>query len=153
MLGVEVLGCPACRPALLVARGMLGREVLVSVPAVPPGAQGTRFPRRLSDSAHAQCALGGATAFPSSKALAGLCGGMAALVVVFCPLPRLRGLLQRCWGRLERGLLLGFSGGQSLPWGRYRPAPVPAEGRRDLFLTLNSGGRGLEQESAQPWGQ
>ncbi|NWU99207.1 RM32 protein, partial [Upupa epops] len=29
----------------------------------------------------------------------------------------LRGLLQRCWVRLERGLLPPFSGGQSPPWG------------------------------------
>ncbi|NWH81959.1 RM32 protein, partial [Piaya cayana] len=39
-----------------------------------------------------------------------------ALVVFFPPLPRLRGLLQRCWGRLERGFLPGVSGGQSSPW-------------------------------------
>lgn len=133
---------------------MLGREVLVSVPG--PCCQVLRaldFPEGSETGAHAQCALGRATAFPSSEALAGLCGDMAALVVVFSPLPRLRGLLQRCWGRLERGLLLGFSGGQSPPWGRYRPAPVPAECGRDLFLTLNGGGRGLEQERSQPWGQ
>uniref|UniRef100_A0A8B9NRY6 Large ribosomal subunit protein bL32m n=1 Tax=Accipiter nisus TaxID=211598 RepID=A0A8B9NRY6_9AVES len=51
---------------------------------------------------------------------------MAALVVVFCPLPRLRGLLQRCWGRLERGLLLGFSGGKSPPWGPALAVEAPA---------------------------
>ena len=86
------------------------------------------FPEGSAAGAHAQCAHGRATAFPSSEALAELCGGMAALLVVFSPLPRLRGLLQRCWGRLERGLLPGFSGGQSPPWGRYWPAPLPAEG-------------------------
>lgn len=48
--------------------------------------------------------------------------------MVFSPLPRLRGLLQRCWGRLERGLLPGFSGGQSPPWGRCWPLPLPPEG-------------------------
>lgn len=51
---------------------------------------------------------------------------MAALVMVFSPLPRLRGLLQRCWGRLERGLLPGFSGGQSPPWGPALAIQAPA---------------------------
>ncbi|NXJ39750.1 RM32 protein, partial [Ciconia maguari] len=48
------------------------------------------------------------------------------LVVVFSPLPRLRGLLQRCWRRLERGLLPGFSGGQSPPWGPALAVQAPA---------------------------
>ncbi|NXI92512.1 RM32 protein, partial [Psophia crepitans] len=48
------------------------------------------------------------------------------LVVVFPPLPRLRTLLQRCWGRLERGLLQGFSGGQSPPWGPALAVQAPA---------------------------
>ncbi|XP_010309566.2 large ribosomal subunit protein bL32m [Balearica regulorum gibbericeps] len=50
---------------------------------------------------------------------------MAALVVLFSPLPRLRGLLQRCWGRLERGLFPGFSGGQSPPWGPALAVQAP----------------------------
>ncbi|NXT27743.1 RM32 protein, partial [Syrrhaptes paradoxus] len=49
-----------------------------------------------------------------------------ALVMVFPPLPRLRGLLQRCWGRLERSLLLGFFGGQSPPWGPALAVQGPA---------------------------
>ncbi|XP_068252515.1 large ribosomal subunit protein bL32m-like [Nyctibius grandis] len=40
---------------------------------------------------------------------------MAARAALGAPLPRLRGLRQRCWGRLERGLLPGFSGGQIPP--------------------------------------
>ncbi|KFZ67466.1 hypothetical protein N338_03148, partial [Podiceps cristatus] len=48
------------------------------------------------------------------------------LVVVFDPLPRLRGLLQRCWGLLERGLLPGFSGGRSPPWGPALAVQGPA---------------------------
>ncbi|XP_056193502.1 39S ribosomal protein L32, mitochondrial-like [Falco biarmicus] len=51
---------------------------------------------------------------------------MAALAVVFSPLPRLRGLLQRCWGRLERSLLPGFSGDQSPPWGPALAVQAPA---------------------------
>ncbi|NWU69727.1 RM32 protein, partial [Pterocles burchelli] len=48
------------------------------------------------------------------------------LVMVFPPLPRLRGLLRCCWGRLERSLLLGFSGGQSPPWGPALAVQAPA---------------------------
>ncbi|NXE50807.1 RM32 protein, partial [Casuarius casuarius] len=51
---------------------------------------------------------------------------MAALVVFSSPLLRLRALLQRCWGRLERGLLPGFSGPQSLPWGPALAVQAPA---------------------------
>ncbi|XP_065521771.1 large ribosomal subunit protein bL32m [Lathamus discolor] len=51
---------------------------------------------------------------------------MAALVLVFSPLPRLRGLLQRCWRRLEGGLLPGFCGGRSLPWGPTLAVQAPA---------------------------
>ncbi|NXO62537.1 RM32 protein, partial [Phainopepla nitens] len=51
------------------------------------------------------------------------------LVVVRSPLPRLRALLQRCWGRLERGLWPGVFGDQSQPWGPALAvqglAPVP----------------------------
>ncbi|NXT70999.1 RM32 protein, partial [Chaetops frenatus] len=43
---------------------------------------------------------------------------MAVLVLGRSPLPRLRALLQRCWGRLERGLWPGVFEGQSPPWGR-----------------------------------
>ncbi|NWS26697.1 RM32 protein, partial [Polioptila caerulea] len=38
------------------------------------------------------------------------------LVLVCSPLPRLRSLLQRCWGRLERGLWPGAFGGKIPPW-------------------------------------
>ncbi|NWX02174.1 RM32 protein, partial [Caloenas nicobarica] len=48
------------------------------------------------------------------------------LVMVFSPLPRLRGLLQRCWGRLERGFLPGFAGDQSPPWGPALAVQAPA---------------------------
>ncbi|NXQ88541.1 RM32 protein, partial [Nyctibius grandis] len=41
-------------------------------------------------------------------------------------LPLLRGLLQRCWGRLERGLSPGFSGGQIPPWGPALALQAPA---------------------------
>ncbi|XP_009566770.1 39S ribosomal protein L32, mitochondrial [Cuculus canorus] len=51
---------------------------------------------------------------------------MATLVVLFSPLPRLRGLLQRCWGRLEHGLLPGVSGGHSSPWGPALAVQAPA---------------------------
>uniref|UniRef100_A0A8C8AZH9 Large ribosomal subunit protein bL32m n=1 Tax=Otus sunia TaxID=257818 RepID=A0A8C8AZH9_9STRI len=52
---------------------------------------------------------------------------MAALVVLgLPPLPRLRGLLQRCWGQIERGLLLpGFFGRQSPPWGPALAVQAP----------------------------
>lgn len=79
------------------------------VPVASWRAQRTRFPRGLSGRR--------AWALRPSR-LAELGGDMAALVLVFPPLPRLRGLLQRCWQRLEGGLLPGFSGGQSPPWGR-----------------------------------
>ncbi|NXI31230.1 RM32 protein, partial [Sterrhoptilus dennistouni] len=51
----------------------------------------------------------------------------AVLVLVHSPLPRLRALLQRCWGRLERGLCPGVFGGQSPPWALavQGPAVVP----------------------------
>ncbi|NWX52943.1 RM32 protein, partial [Steatornis caripensis] len=49
-----------------------------------------------------------------------------ALVVVSCPLLRLHGLLQRCWGRLERCFLPGVSGGQSPPWGPALAVQAPA---------------------------
>ncbi|KAM9386997.1 large ribosomal subunit protein bL32m [Phaethornis superciliosus] len=51
---------------------------------------------------------------------------MAALVVFPAPLPRLRALLQRCWGRLGRGLLPGLSGGQNPPWGPALAVQAPA---------------------------
>ncbi|XP_013811147.2 large ribosomal subunit protein bL32m [Apteryx mantelli] len=51
---------------------------------------------------------------------------MAVLVVFSSPLSRLRGLLQRCWGRLERGLLPVFSGPRSLPWGPALAVQAPA---------------------------
>ncbi|NXX01398.1 RM32 protein, partial [Larus smithsonianus] len=44
-----------------------------------------------------------------------------ALVLIFPPLPRLRVLLQRCWGRLP-----GFFGGQSPPWGPALAVQGPA---------------------------
>ncbi|NXP48133.1 RM32 protein, partial [Heliornis fulica] len=47
------------------------------------------------------------------------------LVVVLSPLPRLRGLLQRCWGRLERGLLSGLFGSQSPPLGPALAVQAP----------------------------
>ncbi|NXR10540.1 RM32 protein, partial [Semnornis frantzii] len=49
-----------------------------------------------------------------------------ALVMFFSPLPRLRSLLQRCWGQLEHGLLLGFSRGPSPPWGPALAVQAPA---------------------------
>ncbi|NXS51206.1 RM32 protein, partial [Brachypteracias leptosomus] len=49
-----------------------------------------------------------------------------ALLVVSAPLPRLRGLFQRCWERLERGLFPGSSGGLSLPWGPALAVQGPA---------------------------
>ncbi|NXC10482.1 RM32 protein, partial [Orthonyx spaldingii] len=39
------------------------------------------------------------------------------LVLLRSPLPPLRALLQRCWGRLERGLWPGALGGKNPPWG------------------------------------
>ncbi|XP_036235031.1 39S ribosomal protein L32, mitochondrial [Molothrus ater] len=51
---------------------------------------------------------------------------MAVLVLVRSPLPRLRALLQRCWGRLERGLWPGIFGGQSPPWGPALAVQGPA---------------------------
>ncbi|XP_008919569.2 39S ribosomal protein L32, mitochondrial [Manacus vitellinus] len=56
----------------------------------------------------------------------GLGEAMAVLVLVRSPLPRLRALLQRCWGRLERGLLPGGLGGQSPPWGPALAVQAPA---------------------------
>ncbi|NXQ55710.1 RM32 protein, partial [Anthoscopus minutus] len=51
------------------------------------------------------------------------------LVLVQPVLPRLRALLQRCWGRLERSLWPDVFGGQSLSWGPalavHGPALVP----------------------------
>uniref|UniRef100_A0A8C5T0B2 Large ribosomal subunit protein bL32m n=1 Tax=Malurus cyaneus samueli TaxID=2593467 RepID=A0A8C5T0B2_9PASS len=42
---------------------------------------------------------------------------MAALVMVVCsPLPRFRALLQRCWGRLDRGLWPGVFRDQCPAW-------------------------------------
>ncbi|XP_041322694.1 39S ribosomal protein L32, mitochondrial [Pyrgilauda ruficollis] len=51
---------------------------------------------------------------------------MAVLVLVRSPLPRLRALLQRCWGRLERGLWPGVFGGQSPSWGPALAVQGPA---------------------------
>uniref|UniRef100_A0A8C3QKR0 Large ribosomal subunit protein bL32m n=1 Tax=Cyanoderma ruficeps TaxID=181631 RepID=A0A8C3QKR0_9PASS len=51
---------------------------------------------------------------------------MAVVVLVGSPLPRLRALLQRCWGRLERGLWPGVFGGQSPPWGPALAVQGPA---------------------------
>ncbi|XP_031959674.1 39S ribosomal protein L32, mitochondrial [Corvus moneduloides] len=51
---------------------------------------------------------------------------MAVVVLVRSPLPRLRALLQRCWGRLERGLWPGLLGGQSPPWGPVLAVQGPA---------------------------
>ncbi|NXQ24817.1 RM32 protein, partial [Alaudala cheleensis] len=48
------------------------------------------------------------------------------LVLVRSPVPRLRALLQRCWGRLERGLWPGVFGGQSPPWGPALAVQGPA---------------------------
>ncbi|NXD83506.1 RM32 protein, partial [Halcyon senegalensis] len=48
------------------------------------------------------------------------------VVVLLSPLPRLHGLLQRCWRRLERGLLPGFPGAQSPPWGPALAVQAPA---------------------------
>lgn len=79
-------------------------------------AEGTRFPRRLRKRG----------SFPEGSA--GPCGVMAVLVLVRSPLPRLRALLQHCWGRLERGLWPSVFGDQSPPWGRSWPLLHPAEG-------------------------
>ncbi|NXQ13741.1 RM32 protein, partial [Peucedramus taeniatus] len=48
------------------------------------------------------------------------------LVLVRSPLPRFRALLQRCWGRLERGLWPGVFRGQSPPWGPALAVQGPA---------------------------
>ncbi|NXU33545.1 RM32 protein, partial [Drymodes brunneopygia] len=48
------------------------------------------------------------------------------LVLVRSPLPRLRALLQRCWGWLERGLSPGVFGDQSPPWGPAVAVQGPA---------------------------
>ncbi|NWW73903.1 RM32 protein, partial [Climacteris rufus] len=48
------------------------------------------------------------------------------LVVLRSPLPRLRALLQRCWGQLERGLWPGVLRGQSSPWGPALAVQGPA---------------------------
>ncbi|XP_010187261.1 PREDICTED: 39S ribosomal protein L32, mitochondrial [Mesitornis unicolor] len=69
---------------------------------------------------------------------------MAALGVGFHPLSRLCGLLQRCWGRLERSLLPGFFGGQSPLWGpalavqgpAVLPQPVNDTGESDEMPSL-----------------
>ncbi|XP_062425574.1 large ribosomal subunit protein bL32m [Rhea pennata] len=63
---------------------------------------------------------------------------MAALVVFSSPLPRLRALLQRCWGRLERGLLPAFSGPQSVPWGPALAVQVPGFLREPVEGTSQS---------------
>ncbi|NXL57041.1 RM32 protein, partial [Chordeiles acutipennis] len=49
-----------------------------------------------------------------------------ALLLLFPPLPPLRGLLRRCWGRLEHDLLPGFSGGRSPPWGPALAVQAPS---------------------------
>ncbi|NWH64564.1 RM32 protein, partial [Geococcyx californianus] len=51
---------------------------------------------------------------------------MAVLVLLDSPLPRLCSLLQRYWGRLKCGLLPGFSGGPSPPWGPALAVQAPA---------------------------
>ncbi|XP_039910484.1 large ribosomal subunit protein bL32m [Hirundo rustica] len=51
---------------------------------------------------------------------------MAVLVLLRCPLTRLRALLQRCWGRLESGLWPGVFAGQSSPWGPALAVQGPA---------------------------
>uniref|UniRef100_A0A8C4XKQ8 Large ribosomal subunit protein bL32m n=1 Tax=Falco tinnunculus TaxID=100819 RepID=A0A8C4XKQ8_FALTI len=51
---------------------------------------------------------------------------MVAQVMFLSPLPRLRGLLQRCWGQLEHGLLPSFSRSQSPPWGPALALQAPA---------------------------
>ncbi|NXM72592.1 RM32 protein, partial [Serilophus lunatus] len=48
------------------------------------------------------------------------------LVLVGSPLPPLRALLQRCWGRLRCGLLPSAPGGQSPPWGPALAVQAPA---------------------------
>ncbi|NXG42802.1 RM32 protein, partial [Psilopogon haemacephalus] len=49
-----------------------------------------------------------------------------ALVLVLSPLPRFRSLLQRCWGRLEHGLVLALSRGPSPPWGPALAVQAPS---------------------------
>ncbi|XP_050186415.1 39S ribosomal protein L32, mitochondrial [Myiozetetes cayanensis] len=56
----------------------------------------------------------------------GLGAAMAVLVLVRSPLSSVRALLQRCWGRLERGLFPGGLGGQSPPWGPALAVQAPA---------------------------
>ncbi|NXM57455.1 RM32 protein, partial [Illadopsis cleaveri] len=51
---------------------------------------------------------------------------MAVLVLVRSPLLRLRAVLQRCWGRLERGLWPDVFGVQSPPWGPALAVQGPA---------------------------
>ncbi|NXI72928.1 RM32 protein, partial [Anseranas semipalmata] len=51
---------------------------------------------------------------------------MAVVVLRSAPLPRLRALLQRCWGRLQRGLLPAVCGAQSPPWGPALAVQAPA---------------------------
>ncbi|NXN93471.1 RM32 protein, partial [Rhinopomastus cyanomelas] len=48
------------------------------------------------------------------------------LVLVVPSLPQLRGLLQRCWARLERGLFPPFSESQSPSWGPALAVQGPA---------------------------
>ncbi|NXG70265.1 RM32 protein, partial [Baryphthengus martii] len=48
------------------------------------------------------------------------------LLVLHSPLSPFRRLLQRCWARLERGLLPSFPGGQSPPWGPALAVEAPA---------------------------
>ncbi|XP_066178947.1 large ribosomal subunit protein bL32m [Sylvia atricapilla] len=67
---------------------------------------------------------------------------MAVLVLLRSPLPRLGVLLQRCWGRLERGLWPGVFGGQNPPWG---PA-VAVQGP----VLVPQGINGAGESSAEP---
>ncbi|NXO83757.1 RM32 protein, partial [Sitta europaea] len=48
------------------------------------------------------------------------------LVLLRSPLPRLRALLQRCWGWLDRGPWPGILGAQSPPWGPALAVQGPA---------------------------
>ncbi|NXO31719.1 RM32 protein, partial [Cisticola juncidis] len=48
------------------------------------------------------------------------------LVLVHSPLPRLRTLLQRCWGQLERGLRPGVFESHSPSWGAALAVQGPA---------------------------
>ncbi|NWX19555.1 RM32 protein, partial [Aegotheles bennettii] len=49
-----------------------------------------------------------------------------ALGLLLSPLPRLRGLLRRCWGRVERDLLPALSGHLSPPWAPALAVQAPA---------------------------